>query len=66
MKKGLLGFLIGLLVVAIVFVVTVLIMASVHGVNFIEEIQSWFNTAKDVLPGDSETALNVAKSIFKI
>ena len=41
-KQILLGVII-LLVIAVIFVVTVLVMASVNGRSFDQEILSWFN-----------------------
>lgn len=65
MSKGFKGFLIGLFVLVIAFVVTVLIMASIHGVSFVEEIQSWFKFAEE-LPEETvkqgtETFVNLLK-----
>ena len=42
-KKVLLGVIISLLVIAVAFVITVLVMASVNGRSFDQEILSWFN-----------------------
>ena len=47
-KKVLLGVLISLFVIAVAFVITVLVMASVHDVSFVEEIKSWFDVAESV------------------
>lgn len=42
-KKVLLSVIISLLVIAVAFVVTVLVMSSVNGRSFDQEILSWFN-----------------------
>ena len=42
-KKVLLGVIISLLVIAVAFVVTVLVMSSVNGRSFDQEILSWFH-----------------------
>ena len=47
-KKIILGIIITLLVIAVAFVITVLVMASVHDVSFVEEIKSWFDVAESV------------------
>lgn len=47
-KKIILGIIITLLVIAVAFVITVLVMASVHDVSFVEEIKSWFDVAETV------------------
>lgn len=60
MKKGLIGFLVGLFVIAVVFISTVSIMSSVNKRTFTEEINSWFDTEKtetlpdEELPEDTE------------
>lgn len=59
MNKGLKGFLIGILAVALIFVCTVLILASVHGVNFVEEIQSWFASKPPI--EETVTAIRLLK-----
>lgn len=42
MGKGLKGFLIGLVVLAVLFCVMVLIWGDVKNISFVEVIQSWF------------------------
>lgn len=53
MKKGILGFLVGIFVIAVVFVSTVFIMADTHGNTFAGEIKSWFETEETTeIPDD--------------
>lgn len=52
-KVGLKGFLIGLTVIAVVFVLTVLIMASCNGRSFPDEIKSWGAKEEQTLPDES-------------
>jgi hypothetical protein len=47
LSKSLKGFLVGIFVLVVVFVLTVLIMASVHDTSFGAEISSWFNTKEE-------------------
>lgn len=42
-KIAIAGFVIGLIVLILAFVITVLIMSSVNGRSFDQEILSWFN-----------------------
>lgn len=55
MSKQLRGFLIGIFGLAIVFVLTVLVMGSVNGRNFVDEIKSWGDSMQEevVDPGDN-------------
>ncbi len=63
MSKGLKGFLIGLFVIVVAFVLIVLIMASVNKNTFVSEIKSWFpadkeqTSDKDVVP-DADAGSN--------
>ena len=59
-KQILLGVII-LLVIAVIFVVTVLVMASVNGRSFDQEILSWFNkeTAETVKTTASALISNI-------
>lgn len=53
MKKGIIGFLTGLFVLAVGFCLTVLIMASANNRNFVDEIKSWGESQNEqVLPDD--------------
>lgn len=54
MSKGFKGFIIGLFVLGITFVLTVLTMSSVHKTTFIDEIKSWGNTEKQEVIQDDE------------
>lgn len=48
MNKYVKGFIAGLILLAITFSVTVLIMGSIRGNNFVDEIKSWFEKAPEV------------------
>ena len=50
---GIKGFVIGVFVLALIFVITVLIMASCNGRSFTEEISSWGQ--EQTLPEDTNT-----------
>ena len=65
MSKGLKGFLIGLFALVLIFIITVLIMASVHGVNFVEEIQSWFKAVEEVPKEPVEEATKAFINLLK-
>lgn len=58
MSKGLAWFLGFLLLAVVAFVVTVLVLASQHGLTFIQEIQSWF-PATEVTDTIVETVSNI-------
>lgn len=59
MKKGLIGFLIGLIIIVVGFVSTVLVMASVNDRTFTGEIKSWFEDEKVVeIPEDELPEVN--------
>lgn len=63
-KKIILGIIITLLVIAVAFVITVLVMASVHDVSFVEEIRSWFDVAETV--PKVEEGVEAVANIFRI
>lgn len=48
-KTAIISILCFLLIVAVVFMITSLSMASAHGQTLIEEWQSWFNVVKDTI-----------------
>lgn len=52
MKKGVIGFIVGLLIVAVVFVCTVLVMSSINNRTFTEEIKSWGQKEEKVIEED--------------
>lgn len=53
-----------LLVIAVAFVITVLVMASVHDVSFVEELRSWFDVAETV--PKVEEGVEAVANIFRI
>ena len=44
MSRGIKGLLTGIFVLAVGFILTVLIMSSIHKTTFVDEIKSWGNT----------------------
>ncbi len=53
-----------ILVVAFAFIITSLIMASVHGLSLVAEWQSWFGIVKDATPGtDTSGTAAMIKSV---
>lgn len=65
MTKTLWGVLGALVAIGVIFCLVVVIMGGCHGLNFVEEIRSWFDTAKDVVP-DPETVVTTVKTMLKI
>lgn len=63
-KQILLGVLITLLVIAVAFVVTGLVMSSIHDVSFVEEIRSWFGAIETV--PKVEEGVEAVTNIFRI
>lgn len=66
MSKTVIGVIISLIIIALIFVAIVLILGSVHGLSFTEEIKSWFDTAEAVEPvieGGTEAIVNLFKII---
>lgn len=66
MNKTIMGVIITLIILALIFVAVVLIMGSVHGLSFVEEIKSWFETAKEnepIIEGNIESIVNMFKKI---
>ena len=63
-KKLLLGIIITLLFIAVAFIVTVLVMASVHGLSFVEEIQSWVGVSETV--SKVEGSVKAMTNVFRI
>lgn len=63
MKKGVIGFFVGLFFLTILFVCVTLAMSSIHGVNFVQEIQSWFNVKPVTPPVDEgvQAMINLLK-----
>lgn len=64
MSKTVIGVIVALIILALIFVAVVLILGSVHGLSFTDEIQSWFSTAETVEPviEDSvEAVMNMLK-----
>ena len=58
MSKGLKGFLIGLFVIVVGFVLGVLISSSVHNTTFVDEIGSWFKGEETATLPDEENTGN--------
>lgn len=65
MSKTALGVIISLIIIALIFVATVLILGSVHGLSFTEEIKSWFDTVETVEPV-IEDSTEAIVNLFKI
>ena len=66
MSKTALGVIISLIIIALIFVAIVLILGSVHGLSFTEEIKSWFDTVEVVEPvieSGTEAIVNCIKII---
>lgn len=63
-KQILLSVILTLIVIAVAFVITVLVMASVHDVSFVEEIRSWFDVAETV--PKVEEGVEAVANIFRI
>lgn len=57
LKTAILGFITGLIILAIAFVITVLIMASINGRSFDQEILSWIKTENIETAKNSTNAL---------
>lgn len=66
MSKILLGVILSLCIIALAFIVTVLVLGSIDGLSFIDEIKSWFETTEAVEPiieGNVEAFVNMFKII---
>ena len=50
MSKTIIAVILTIILLALAFVVTVLIMGSVHDLSFVEEIKSWFDNSETVEP----------------
>ena len=55
MNKGLKGFLFGLFVLVVGFVLTVLVMGSINNRSFIDEIKSWGDSSQESVIEDETT-----------
>lgn len=65
MSKTVVGIILSLIILALVFVVTVLILGSVHNLSFVEEIKSWFDTAENAEPV-VENTIQAISNVLKI
>lgn len=67
MSKYFKGFLIGVFGLAVTFCLVVLVMGSIRGHNFIEEIKSWDNSEQQQeIPDKSEKIENQSVSQLQI
>ena len=67
MKKYIIGFIGGLLILAVVFCITVLVMGSLHDKSFTDEIKSWGETEEqETIPGTEREDLNPVNATILI
>ena len=65
MSKTAVGVILTLIILALIFVAVVLILGSVHGLSFVDEIKSWFDTAETTEPV-LESVTKSMVNLFKI
>ena len=49
MSKTIIAVTVTIILLALAFVVTVLIMGSIHDLSFVEEIKSWFDSSEETV-----------------